>query len=218
MSRRVTGLVLPMTTPLPADLHGAVCHPSAHPHHHRFGAARCGKRPVHLHWLAAPVLPASQQSDEMIDFAGRWCGEFQPNTTAWSPGMRYRENRTGRTGHEHFPGLIVPERGATNTQGQAYAFHYGWSGGHKMIAEELPDGRRQIQFGHAARMEHDPHTASRRRRSMRSIRAMGSTAARWRSSAICATEIVTWPKPAARARSTTIAGKRSISTTSCRRS
>ena len=107
------------------------------------------KQPVHLHWMSAPVMPAPQLSDEMIDFAGRWCGEFQLNRTAWSPGMRFRENRTGRTGHEHFPGLIVPCRGATNTQGQAYAFHYGWSGGHKMIAEELPDGRRQIQFGHA---------------------------------------------------------------------
>ncbi len=110
-------------------------------------------RPVHLHWFAAPVLPAPQFADEMIDVSGRWCGEFQLNRTPWSPGMRYRENRTGRTGHEHFPGLIIPCRGATNTQGQAYAFHYGWSGGHKMIAEELPDGRRQIQFGHAARME-----------------------------------------------------------------
>jgi len=110
-------------------------------------------RPVHLHWFAAPVVPAPQLSDEMIDFAGRWCGEFQMNSTAWSPGMRYRENRTGRTGHEHFPGLLVPCRGATNTQGQVYGFHYGWSGGHKMIAEELPDGRRQIQWGHAARME-----------------------------------------------------------------
>ncbi|PTX54853.1 alpha-galactosidase [Litoreibacter ponti] len=109
--------------------------------------------PVHLHWMAAPVMPGPQLSDEMIDVAGRWTGEFQLNRTAWSPGMRYRENRTGRTGHEHFPGLIVPCRGATNTLGQAYAFHYGWSGGHKMIAEELPDGRRQIQFGHAARME-----------------------------------------------------------------
>lgn len=109
--------------------------------------------PLHLHWLSAPVFPASQQSAEMIDFSGRWCGEFQLNRTAWSPGIRMRENRTGRTGHEHFPALIVPEHGATNTQGAAHAFHYGWSGGHKMIAEELPDGRRQIQFGHAPRVE-----------------------------------------------------------------
>ena len=114
--------------------------------------------PMHLHWLAAPVFPAPQSSDEMIDFAGRWCGEFQMNRTPWSAGMRYRENRTGRTGHEHFPGLIVPCRGATNATGQAYGFHYGWSGGHRMIAEELSDGRRQIQFGHASRLENDPQT------------------------------------------------------------
>ncbi len=109
--------------------------------------------PLHLHWLAAPVMPAPPQSDSMIDVAGRWCGEFQLNRTDWAAGIRYRENRTGRTGHEHFPGLIVPCRGATNTGGEVYAFHYGWSGGHRMIAEELPDGRRQIQFGHATRME-----------------------------------------------------------------
>ena len=36
----------------------------------------------------------------------------------------------GAPDHEHFPGLIIPCRGATNTQGHAYAFHYGWSGGH----------------------------------------------------------------------------------------
>ncbi len=114
--------------------------------------------PVHLHWLSAPVLPAPQNSEEMIDVSGRWCGEFQLNKTAWSPGIRYRENRTGRTGHEHFPGLIVLGPGATNTQGEAWGFHYGWSGGHRMVAEELPDGRRQIQFGHAARMETEPST------------------------------------------------------------
>ena len=109
--------------------------------------------PVHLHWLAAPVMPAPQNADEMIDFAGRWCGEFQEVRIPWQAGMRARDNRTGRTGHEHFPGLIVPGRGCINTQGEAYAFHYGWSGGHRMIAEELPDGRRQIQFGNATHTE-----------------------------------------------------------------
>ncbi|WP_043920618.1 alpha-galactosidase [Jannaschia aquimarina] len=114
--------------------------------------------PIHLHWLAAPVLPAPQHSDEMIDVSGRWIGEFALNRTPWSPGIRYRENRTGRTGHEHFPGLLIPCTGATNTQGEAYGFHYGWSGGHRMIAEELPDGRRQIQFGHATGKELRPAT------------------------------------------------------------
>lgn len=113
-------------------------------------------QPVRLHWLAAPVLLGSQFSEAMLDFSGRWCGEFQVNETPWSPGIHMRESRTGRTGHEHFPGLIVPESGCTNTRGAAYAFHYGWSGGHRMIAEELPDGRRQIQFGNASGIENEP--------------------------------------------------------------
>jgi alpha-galactosidase len=114
--------------------------------------------PVRVDWLAAPVLPASQFADEMIDFAGRWCGEFLVVRTPWSAGMRSRENRTGRSGHEHFPGLFIPERGTTNTQGRAFGFHYGWSGGHKMIAEELADGRRQVQFGHAPGTDHAAST------------------------------------------------------------
>lgn len=115
--------------------------------------------PVHLQWLAAPVFPAPQSADEMIDFSGRWCGEFIPQKTAWAAGLRARDNHTGRTGHEHFPGLIVPCRGATNCVGDVYAFHYGWSGGHRMVAEELADGRRQIQFGHASDLERDPGTS-----------------------------------------------------------
>ncbi|WP_299417236.1 alpha-galactosidase [uncultured Sulfitobacter sp.] len=105
---------------------------------------------IRLDWLAAPVMPAPQLSDTMLDFSGRWVGEFQSNITPWSAGIRMRESRVGRSDHAHFPALIVPCRGASNTQGQAYAFHYGWSGGHRMIAEELPDGRRQVQFGHAS--------------------------------------------------------------------
>ena len=80
---------------------------------------------VFLDWLSAPVFPAPQFGDEILDFSGRWCGEFQMNRTQWSAGMRFRENRTGRTGHEHFPGVLLPCHGATNTQGEAYGFHYG---------------------------------------------------------------------------------------------
>ncbi len=100
-------------------------------------------------WFAAPVLPATQTAQKMIDFSGHWCREFEKQETDWSIGARLRNNQTGRTGHEHFPGLIVPALNCDDTQGSAYAWHYGWSGGHSMIAEELPDGRRHIQFGHA---------------------------------------------------------------------
>ena len=152
-------------------------------------------RAVHLHWLAAPVLPGPQQSDEMIDFSGRWCGEFQTNRTAWSAGIRYRENRTGRTGHEHFPGLIVPCSGTTNTKGEAYGFHYGWSGGHRMVAEELPDGRRQIQWGHAARMETAPATQFKTSPLYITYSANGLNGCATAFQRHLRDRIVTWPKP-----------------------
>nr|WP_251363863.1 alpha-galactosidase [Epibacterium ulvae] len=102
-----------------------------------------------LHHLAAPVVPGPQMGAEIVDFAGRWIGEFQPQSSRWRPGIHMREARMGRSGHEHPPLAYFPEMGATNTQGTVFAMHYGWSGGHVMYAEELADGRRQIQWGHA---------------------------------------------------------------------
>ena len=105
--------------------------------------------PILIEWLAAPVVEISAYAEEIIDFSGRWCGEFQEQHIPWRFGAHQRHNPTGRTGHEHFPGVIIPELGTTNTLGRCHALHYGWSGGHEMIAEQLPDGRRQLQFGHA---------------------------------------------------------------------
>lgn len=107
------------------------------------------KMPVFVEWLSTPVLPATQNSDKTIEVTGRWCGEFQFNEHPWSAGARLRDTASGRTGHESFPGLIIPEIGTTNSQGACYGFHYAWSGGRKMMTEQLPDGRRQVQFGHA---------------------------------------------------------------------
>ncbi|MEL6607738.1 MAG: alpha-galactosidase [Pseudomonadota bacterium] len=114
--------------------------------------------PIVIGYVCAPVFPAPHQAKEMIDFHGKWCGEFKTTHTPWSAGIRARDNRTGRTGHEHFPGLIIPEDGCTNTQGAAYGFTYGWSGGHRMVAEEMPDGRRQVQFSNASQSEPVPVT------------------------------------------------------------
>ncbi|AWB47267.1 alpha-galactosidase [Gemmobacter aquarius] len=113
--------------------------------------------PVRVQWLAAPVLPAPQQGD-IIDIHGKWISEFHLNRTPWSAGIRMRESRTGRSGHEHPPYVIFAGNGCTNTGGTAHALHYAWSGGHRMLAEELPDGRRQVQFGHATGAETRPAT------------------------------------------------------------
>ncbi|SMX40922.1 alpha-galactosidase [Maliponia aquimaris] len=151
--------------------------------------------PVRLHWLAAPVLPAPQRADELLDFSGRWCGEFQVNRVPWTPGIRTRESRTGRSGHEHFPGLIVPARGATNTAGEAWGFHYGWSGGHRMVAEELPDGRRQVQFGHATGTEKDADTVFRTAPLFCTYSAAGLNGLAIAFQRHLRDRVVTWPQP-----------------------
>lgn len=100
-----------------------------------------------LDWIAAPVLPGPQAGDEIIAFSGRWCGEFQVERHGWKPGGYLRESREGRTSHTDFPGVLMPVRGCTEVAGEAYGLHLGWSGGHRLLAEELPCGRRQVQFG-----------------------------------------------------------------------
>ncbi|HMO72565.1 MAG TPA: alpha-galactosidase [Paracoccaceae bacterium] len=105
-------------------------------------------RPLRCAWLAAPVLPAPQEGS-ILTPAGRWSREMQPVRSPWGPGQHVREARTGRSGQEHPPWVVFPGQGCTPTQGRAWALHYAWPGGHRMVAEELADGRRQVQMGHA---------------------------------------------------------------------
>jgi alpha-galactosidase len=106
-------------------------------------------RPIRVDWFAAPVLPVAPGQDEIIELSGRWVGEFHLDRQRFSPGARLREARQGRSGQENPPFALTSTPGATWERGEVTAFAYGWPGGHRMIAEELPCGRRQIQFGHA---------------------------------------------------------------------
>jgi alpha-galactosidase len=153
-------------------------------------------RPIRLHWLAAPVLPVPQIDAEILDFSGKWLGEVQLTRTPWTPGIRLREARTGRSGQEHPPWALFPAPGCSFTQGAARALHYAWSGGHRMVAEELPDGRRQVQFGHAS----GAHLAPARQFETAELLAAVSTQG---LNGIGATfqrdmrdRVVTWPDPA----------------------
>lgn len=112
----------------------------------RAGSSLQSDAPVRVHWLAAPVLPA--WGDGLVDYAGRWIGEWQSHHHEWSPGIHMREARQGRSGHEHPPFALLHSGGARD-RGDVRAFSYDWPGGHRMVAEQLPDGRRQMQFGHA---------------------------------------------------------------------
>lgn len=105
--------------------------------------------PIRLDWLSTPVLPGSAQTSTITEYTGRWCGEFIAQDMPWQAGQRRRDNPTGRTDHAHFPALILKSHGCANTSGEAWSLHYGNASGHTHIAEQFPDGRRQIQFGKA---------------------------------------------------------------------
>lgn len=98
-------------------------------------------------WLAAPAVPAPTGMSRIIDHSGRWCGEFRRQETEWRTGAHSRESREGRTGHAHFPGVTLAASATGEHVGDCLAATLAWSGGHRMLAEELPDGRRQLQFG-----------------------------------------------------------------------
>lgn len=103
--------------------------------------------PLRVDWLAAPALPLPGTAPDFIEFAGRWTQEFGLRRVPFTRGLHVRENRRGRTGQDHFPAVVVPDRGATNLAGEAYALHFGFSGVHRVLVEEMADGRRQVQAG-----------------------------------------------------------------------
>ncbi len=152
-------------------------------------------QPIRLQWLAAPVLPAPQQGD-IIDIHGKWTREFHLNRTPWSAGIRLRESRTGRSGHEHPPYVIFAGDGCTNTRGFAHALHYAWSGGHRMVAEELPDGRRQVQFGHAMGSETQPATRFETAELIATVSTTGLNGIGAVFQRDIRDRVVTWPDPA----------------------
>ena len=103
--------------------------------------------PLEIRWLSAPVMPVPETAEHFIEFAGRWTQEFGERRVPFTRGLHVRLNRRGRTGQDHFPAIIVPERGTTNLAGEARALHFGFSGVHRLLAEEMADGRRQVQAG-----------------------------------------------------------------------
>lgn len=106
-----------------------------------------GDEPLLLDWCAAACLPLDQRTDRLISFTGRWAGEFATHEVAPFQGAYVRENKSGRTSHDNFPGLIVAAPHTTETNGRAFGFHLGWSGNHRTRVDRLADGRAFLQMG-----------------------------------------------------------------------
>ena len=99
-----------------------------------------------LRWLSAGAVPVPASMPRILDHGGRWTGEFQRQETNFRVGQHVRESREGRTGHAHFPGVTFLAESCGENTGECIGATLAWSGGHRMIAEEIPDGRRQLQF------------------------------------------------------------------------
>ena len=104
-------------------------------------------KPLAVKWCAAPTFPVPAQYQKIMSFAGRWANEFNRQSIDNFLGSYVRENRKGKTSHDSFPGAIFHTEHTSEHQGDCIGFHLGWSGNHKFVCEQLPDGRALMQTG-----------------------------------------------------------------------
>lgn len=106
-----------------------------------------GDGPLWVERCNAPCIPMPLHYDQILGFEGRWSKEFQLHQLDRFLGSYVRENRTGRTSHDSFPGVVVHTRQTNESIGGAYGLHLGWSGNHRISIEELSSGRAYAQLG-----------------------------------------------------------------------
>jgi len=98
-------------------------------------------------WLSVPVLTVNENFTHMQEYIGRWTQEFTAVKSAIRRGVHIRESRRARTGHDHFPGLIVGEAPLAWSKGEAAAMHFAYSDVHRIVIESIADGRQHVQAG-----------------------------------------------------------------------
>jgi len=103
--------------------------------------------PYQIDHCAGAVIQLPEYFEELLTFHGCWTGEFKTEKQRLLPGISSFENRTGRTSHESFPGIIAGTKGFAENSGPVIGVHLGWSGNHSVLVEQLPDGCKQVQVG-----------------------------------------------------------------------
>ena len=106
-----------------------------------------GDAPVTIDWCAALCLPLERRLERLMAFTGRWAMEFQQQEIDAFRGSYLRENKSGRTSHDNFPGLIAITEFTSEKSGTAAGFHLGWSGNNRVRADRHSDGRAFVQMG-----------------------------------------------------------------------
>jgi alpha-galactosidase len=85
-------------------------------------------------------LPVPAQTAELLDFTGHHLRGRSPQRTAFTHGLRVRENRTGRTGYDAAHVLCAGVAGFGNRGGSVWGVHTAFSGGARTIAERTFHG------------------------------------------------------------------------------
>ncbi len=106
-----------------------------------------GDTALAIDWCASASLPLDPRATRLFGFTGRWSGEFHLEEIAPFLGSYVRENKSGRTSHDNFPGLLVGADETNEQAGPCFAFHLGWSGNNRVRVDRLSDGRSFVQMG-----------------------------------------------------------------------
>ena len=106
-----------------------------------------GDTALAVDWCTPACLPLDQRATRLFGFTGRWAGEFHLEEITPFLGSYVRENKSGRTSHDNFPGLVVGAEETHEQAGPCFAFHLGWSGNNRVRVDRLSDGRSFVQMG-----------------------------------------------------------------------
>ena len=97
--------------------------------------------------MMTACLPVPERTTDIIGFTGRWTQEFTKERVKRSAGSYVRENRSGRTSHFSYPGILLAATDTNESAGEVYGFHLAFSGNHRLRVDSLTDGRVLASLG-----------------------------------------------------------------------
>ena len=95
-----------------------------------------------IHWLPLP-----QEATQVMDFAGRWSNERQPQRRDIAIGTWVRDSREGRSGHNFTIAQIALNDQTNFATGSAWAMSCAWSGNNQNLIEKTAEGFLAIGAG-----------------------------------------------------------------------
>lgn len=93
------------------------------------------------------ALPVPLEADEILDFAGHWGREREPQRLRVRVGSHLREGRHGRTGFDAPMMMFAGQQGFDFESGRVWGLHVAHSGNHRTWLERVPTGRQVLGGG-----------------------------------------------------------------------